>query len=482
LGPDPRAESSTLQDHAAFAKADVVLKLKDQYLTAHGELRQQYRAKIEAMEGEIENLLMESESHSEGVINWRVRFAEVFLRKKGFDIVLANPPYVRMELILGIKPQLKMLYAQIYDGNADLYCYYYARGLQLLRQHGVLVFISSDKWLRANYGAKLRNYIGSGCRISTILDFGDLPVFQSAIAYPMILAAFKGEPAGPLQFVEIKELSYPYPDLRAMIQERGCLLPPTAVAGSAWKLEAPRTSPQTSVRPGIPLGEFAKDRMFYGVKTGLNKAFVIDANVRSFLLKNDPQSKNLIWPMVAGRGIQRWHANHDGKYLLYMEHDVDVQRLPTVLSHLETYRTELEGRATKQAWYELQQPQSRYAKAFHKPKILYQVFQVKPCFAFDNRGMMINNSVYAIASEDMYLLGVLNSHAFWGEIARHCSPIQGGYQLMLTYFEKCLIPDAASSERASIAKLTSSCVEKKGVNCTELETEINDRVSSLYGL
>ena len=139
------------------------------------------------------------------------------------------------------------------------------------------------------------------------------------------------------------------------------------------------------------------------------------------LTRANPKSKDVIWPLVTGKDIERWHAGPSGKYLLYMEHGLDVRQIPAVIEHLRPFRAQLEGRATKQAWYELQQPQSRYARQFKKPKILYQVFQVKPCFAYDPRGMMINNSIYAIALDDLYLLGILNSTPFWSEICRHCS-------------------------------------------------------------
>jgi len=122
--------------------------------------------------------------------DWTTEFNEVFV-KGGFDIVLANPPYVRQELISTLKPTLKTVYPAVYAGTADLYCYFYARALQLLKPGGMLAFISSNKWFRAAHGKNLRAHIANTCAVRSITDFGDLPVFETATAYPMIFIAEK---------------------------------------------------------------------------------------------------------------------------------------------------------------------------------------------------------------------------------------------------------------------------------------------------
>ena len=110
----------------------------------------------------------------------------------GFDIVLANPPYVRQELIKHLKPQLKEVFGKdIYSGTADLYTYFYARAVQMLAPKGVLGFISPNKFFHAAYGKKLRKFLGQETRVLSITDFGDSPIFEAA-AYPMIFMAQKG--------------------------------------------------------------------------------------------------------------------------------------------------------------------------------------------------------------------------------------------------------------------------------------------------
>ncbi|MBA3727179.1 MAG: Eco57I restriction-modification methylase domain-containing protein, partial [Armatimonadetes bacterium] len=91
---------------------------------------------------------------------------------RGFDVVLANPPYIRHELIKHLKPDLKRIFGNLFCGTADLYCYFYFRGIQLLAPGGMFVFISSNKWFRAAYGENLRKHIADTCHVSSITDFG----------------------------------------------------------------------------------------------------------------------------------------------------------------------------------------------------------------------------------------------------------------------------------------------------------------------
>jgi type I restriction-modification system DNA methylase subunit len=141
--------------------------LKEKYLTAHGEEKARYRKKIYEEQSRIASEL--HILHGEGVIDWQVQFAEVFVKNGGFDIVLTNPPYVRQELIKDIKPKLKLVFPKVYDATADLYVYFYARAVQLLREGGILVFIASNKFFRAGYGEKLRQRLANSSAIVSIM-------------------------------------------------------------------------------------------------------------------------------------------------------------------------------------------------------------------------------------------------------------------------------------------------------------------------
>ncbi|MFN6559859.1 MAG: Eco57I restriction-modification methylase domain-containing protein [Nostoc sp. ChiSLP01] len=145
--------------------------------------------------------------------DWAVEFAEVFA-DGGFDIQLANPPYVRQELIKHLKPTLQKIYPAVYTGTADLYCFFYARALQLLKPGGMLAFISSNKWFRAKYGEKLRKHIADTSQVHSITDFGDLPVFKSAAVLVMVFISQNGKNTTySTNFIQVTSLKPPYPNV-----------------------------------------------------------------------------------------------------------------------------------------------------------------------------------------------------------------------------------------------------------------------------
>jgi hypothetical protein len=151
--------------------ADVLAMVKNQFFLSHGEQKERYRTTITNHESQLRNEL--AAEYGEGVVDWRIHFAEAFANKRGgFDIVVANPPYVRQELIKDIKPTLKQVFSDDYCGTADLYCFFYLRALQLLRTGGMLACISSNKWFRAAYGEKLRKKLAQETTILELIDFG----------------------------------------------------------------------------------------------------------------------------------------------------------------------------------------------------------------------------------------------------------------------------------------------------------------------
>jgi type I restriction-modification system DNA methylase subunit len=230
LAPDPQEMPDLFRAKLQFS-ADVLAMVKNQFFLSHGEEKEEYRKTIVSQESYLRQEL--AAEHGEGVVDWRIQFAEAFANKRGgFDMVLANPPYVRQELIKDIKPKLKECFPDIYCGTADLYCYFYARGFQLLRRGGMLVFISPNKWFRANYGKALRAHIADTCQVQSITDFGELPVFDTAATFPMIFVARKERGASSPIFTQVKSLGPPYPDVLALVKSVGQVLPQEATRGS----------------------------------------------------------------------------------------------------------------------------------------------------------------------------------------------------------------------------------------------------------
>lgn len=464
--------------------------------------------------------------------DWRVEFAEVFVPQEpmmtiggamnfgqelaeqpqpgGFDIVLANPPYVRQELIRERKPTLQKVFPEVYTGTADLYCYFYARALQLLRPGGMLSFISSNKWFRAAYGANLRRHIAETCRVLSITDFGDLPVFQNATAYPMIFIAEKtplnplasggeaghrlslragGDSAkrrdgGGVLFTQVRSLEPPYPDVLALIRRDGSRLPADALNGANWTLTDSATADRLRKmeRAGVPLGEYVEGKIYRGVLTGFNTAFVINGAKRAELIAQDPKSAEIIKPLVVGKDIRRWVVAKKDKWIIVTKIGVDIRRYPAILEHLKRWQTELETRWDRgEHWWELRA--CAYYTQFAKPKIVFPDIAKETRFAFDRTGAYLGNTAYIMPVNDLYLLGVLNSEAVVEFYIELSAQVRGGYlRFIRQYVEQIPIPAASAADRAAIAALVQKCLEARGVGCEAWEREINERVAALYGL
>ena len=289
--PEPPLQPDLFRT-AAHTIADEIARLKGQHLRAVGELKRTLSDQIAQKQADLEQSSRGSEAAPHGSVDWRIQFAEVFDRRGGFDIVVANPPYVRHELIRPLKPRLQAVYGELYSSQADLLIYFYLRGLQLLSTSGMLIFISSNKWLRAKYGEKLRTYFATRTSVSEIIDFGDLPVFSSANAYPMIIVASNGPHDSETRFTRVETLASPYPDVSTLVSQIGVPLSASALSGGTWTLvdEASFVILKKLSDRGVPLLEYVNGEIYFGIKTGLSAAFVISGSKRLELMSRDPKS------------------------------------------------------------------------------------------------------------------------------------------------------------------------------------------------
>ncbi|NEU74948.1 N-6 DNA methylase [Hassallia byssoidea VB512170] len=428
--------------------------------------------------------------------DWAVEFAEVFA-DGGFDIQVANPPYVRQELIKDLKPTLQKVYPAVYTGTSDLYCFFYARALQLLKPGGMLAFISSNKWFRAKYGEKLRKHIADTCHVHSITDFGELPVFKSAATFPMVFIGQNGKANKSTIFTQVKSLESPYPDVLAIIREKGETLPNNALNGSNWTLTDTSSANRLKKMEaaGIPLGEYVNGQIYYGVKTGFNKAFVIDGAKRAKLIAQDPKSTEIIKPLAVGDDVRQWRINNQDKWLIFTRRGIDINAYPAIKAHLAQWQKELTPKMNSQQsigrkpgsykWYEIQDNVA-YFDEFNKPKIIYPDIAKESRFTLDNNGFYLLNSIYFICSDDLYLLGILNSAAVWEWLKTVCwttsDEKKGRIQIFRQYITQLSIPNASTTEREAISKLVQKCLDAKGVNCEAWEKEINEQVAALYNL
>lgn len=418
---------------------------------------------------------------------YRLHFNDVFARKGGFDVVVANPPYVRMELFKDDKPELQATYSNVYAGRADLLVYFFARAFQLLKNAGQLSFITSNKYLRAGYGKGLRKFLSADLSINTIIDFGDLPIFE-ATAYPCVLIAKKEKPVNQsIYAISIADIDL-LNALGETVKDLGSIISQSNLSEDIWQISDADTQRVLNKMRHSATTLASTVNMFMGLKTGRNEAFVISSDTRQELINQHTSSSALIKPWLRGRQIKAWVIEDYGEYVIFAFHGLDIKEYPAISSHLEGYKESLEQRATagSHEWYELQQPQMGVFEHFSQPKIVYPDISAKPAFAYDNSGFYPDMTAFVIPQADDFLLGILNSSSSEFFLRQMSSTIRGGYiRLKTIYVGQIPIPDAPDDLRQQIASLAQQCLDAAKDNPDKLpalEAELNQLVYQAYGL
>jgi type I restriction-modification system DNA methylase subunit len=356
--------------------------------------------------------------------NWQVEFPEVFFKKDGspkknpgFDVVIGNPPYVRQESLGEFKDFLKEHFKS-YHGVADIYVYFFEHGIDILKQDGLFGFISSNKFVRSNYGGPLREFIVENAPVTEIVDFGELPIFHDASPFPAIFILQKTDsPPGKISFTPVRDRKFE--TVFNEVDKHRQTLSRDAVSGDSWTLASDEEIAvlKKMESKGTPLGEYLKEqgaKIEYGIKTGFNKAFIIDRETRNAFIKEDPKSEEIIKPLIIGDDVRRYHVNYQNRYLIWTYKGIDIKKYPGILKHLKQYKKELEKRWDKgDHWYELRA--CDYYDDFLKPKIVYPDIAMRARFASDKSGMFLTNTAYMLPVSDIHLLPILNSRLgfFW---------------------------------------------------------------------
>jgi hypothetical protein len=404
--------------------------------------------------------LVEDAAYSSRPFDWRAAFPEVFERG-GFDVVIGNPPYVRMELIKPIKPWLAENYVVAAD-RTDLYAYFYERGVKLLRVGGRLGFISSSTFFRTGSGENLRVFLTDGVQVETVVDFGDLQVFEGVTTYPAILTLKKGGDgkAGGLEF--LKQAGEIPADLNAAFAARAARMPRDRLGTSSWQFE---DAPLGMLRDKITkerrtLGEVYGPPL-YGIKTGLNDAFIIGTPTRDRLVAADPKSADLLRPFLRGENVKRWRVEPEGLWLINTpKGKVDIDAFPAIRDWLLPFKPQLEKRAAQQEWWELQQAQLAYQPKLGEVKIVWGHFAHERSFCIDSAGFFLNNKCFFVPIAAEELCALLNSTLAWACLAAVARIKRGGYfEAEAQYVEQLPIPEMNAAARARLAALGEACTD-----------------------
>jgi hypothetical protein len=509
-------------------------RLKGQFMTAHGPEKRALQEKIAEAKEKIAKWA--GTAGDTDAFDWTVEFAEIFIgpgegaatltggmtgvvnatagqmqlaaqegRDPGFDIIVANPPYVDHRLVSGEHKRIfKSIYPEVYRGNADLYVYFYARALQLLRKGGVASFISSNKWLKAGYGKKLRKYFKKQVCVESLIDFGDLPLFK-ATTYPMITVFRKAKMPTDQVFraLEIRDLKL-VEQLVNCIAKTSWRQPQSTLNSSGWILLQPdeRELLNKMIQNHDILENHPNVNIYSGIKTGFNKGLVIDQSTYRQIISQDPKSSELIEPWLRGRDIDPWSFEWGGEYLIAIRNSGDngVNHpwshgeteaatifhaiYPAIFDYLERYKERLRARYDQgKFWWELRA--CSYYLEFQKPKMLWAKYGVKPRFSYDRSGHLCGNTVFILPTENLSLLGFLNSKVTQWFAQNKFNTVQSGYiEWIPASVAKLPIPTPTEAQRDAIETLVRQLldVEGEGPQAREWERALNAHVYEVYDL
>ncbi len=423
--------------------------------------------------------------------HWELEFPDIFFEidgtpkgsRAGFDAVVGNPPYVRQEKLSADKPFYQDHY-EVYHGSADLFVYFFGQGLRLLRAGGRMVYISSNSWLRANYATPLRRSLRLHTSVEQILDLGNTRVFADAPDLsPAIQLVRKLPPSNGNQAkVAIFARGDTISEFRESLDD-GRLVEVSIhdQPDEGWQLrnDTSRRLLARLIASGKPLGEVVEKKMYYGIKTGLNDAFIIDSATRKRLIQADPACAPLIKSLVKGEDLRPWYQEDENRWLICLPSGWTLKNFselnsrdeepawkkmqasyPALTAYLEPFAVAGRNRQDNgQFWWELRA--CDYYDQFDKPKIFYPDITEYPRFSWGDAGSYINNTGYFIPTESYVLLGLLNSRVNWFVLTHISQPLAERkgtliYRLFSQYLERLPIPKLTYEQDAQFDK----CVQQ----------------------
>lgn len=429
--------------------------------------------------------------------HWELEFPEAFLcpagllpeAERGFDAVFGNPPYVRQEQLGDQKPYFEARYPAVYHGMADLFVYFFGRGLELLKPGRRLSYISSNSWLQTNFAEPLRRHVRTGFTVETLLDLGDNRVFTEAPGvWPAIFVIRRNEPAPAQRFSTVVFAKGETPRLdAATLAQKSLAVSQADQPDAGWQLtdDATRRLVAKLMDAGRPLGEVVGGRMYRGVLTGLNDAFIIDQATRDRLVAESAGAAEILKPLVRGEDLRPWYQEEEGRWLVRVPAgwtrsaaaggrgwpcacpgeasadmsagqaqgqplpeaaawDIFRDQYPSVAGWLEPFAERARKRQDKgDYWWELRP--CVYYDAFEAPKIIWPDISKIPRFSWDETGLYGNNTSYIAPSDCAGTVGFLNSRAGWLLIGATClhNKFRGGlweYRLFSQFMANVPVP------------------------------------------
>ena len=435
----------------------------------------------------------------EGFFQWPIEFADV-KSVGGFDCIVGNPPYIQLQTMHEKADMLQDLGFETFARTGDIYCLFYERGVQLLREKGILAFITSNKWMRAGYGEALRMFFAENTNPLLLVDFAGQKIFKSATVDVSLLILEKAKNRYATKSCVITDASC-LNNLSVFIEQHNTVN--KFSVHQSWSILS-SIEQEIKVKigeTGMPLKDW-DIHINYGIKTGFNDAFIISRQKKDELISADPRSAEIIRPILRGRDIKRYGYQFADLYLIctFPSRNYDIENFPAVKKHLLTFgyeRLEQSGKTyningekiisrkkTNYKWFETQDSIS-YWDDFYKQKIVWGNLSLSAQYSLAEEGLFINAPSPIIAPGDGYLLAILNSRlADWYIRSLGVSRNGGYFEYKPMFVEKLPVPNVDKKIQNEIGEKAFFIQKLKSMEQTtiSLEKELDYVVFSLYGI
>ncbi len=469
--------------------------------------------RIRALRKKLDDAL--SGREYQNAFEWRFEFPEVlddegdFL---GFDCIIGNPPYIRQEQIKDLKPLLEKQYQDFYNSTADIYTYFFALSYHLLKDKGFSAFITSNKYARAKYGTKLREWLLKKTTLFSYMELNALKVFESAAVDTSIMNFIKQTPLKESVFKYYEPTLNDKDDLKStpyLLMRQNALSTESFIFANATLLDL--RDKIESV--GTPLKDW-DIQINYGIKTGANEAFIIPTEKRDEILnacktqEERERTERLIKPILRGKDIKRysyewahlWVINTHNGYTSNLKSKIppiDIEKYPAIKTHLDAHYDTIATRSDQgDTPYHLRN--CAYLEDFEKEKIVYSEIVQEPRFYLDN-GECELGFFYAEATSFIltgehlhYLLGMLHSKLITFAFKTFYAGGglgESGYRYKKAFIERLPIPQITEKKQeladkiiALVDKILKSKAKDPKANTQRSEKEIDALVYQLYHL
>ncbi|KMT67414.1 type IIG restriction enzyme/methyltransferase [Helicobacter pylori] len=469
--------------------------------------------RIRALRKKLDDALSGGEYHN--AFEWRFEFPEVLNDEGdflGFDCIIGNPPYIRQEHIKDLKPLLEKQYQDFYNSTADIYTYFFALSYHLLKEKGFNAFITSNKYARAKYGAKLRELLLKKTTLVSYMELNALKVFESAAVDTSIVSFIKQTPSKESGFKYYEPTPNDGNDLKSahsLLMRQNTLSTESFIFANTQLLDL--RDKMESV--GTPLKDW-DIQINYGIKTGANEAFIVPTEKRDEILnacktqEERERTEALIKPVLRGKDIKRysyewadlWVINTHNGYTSNLKSKIppiDIEKTPATKAHLDAHYDAIATRCDQgDTPYHLRN--CAYLEDFEKEKIVYGEIVQEPRFYLDN-GECELGYFYAEATSFIltgehlrYLLGMLHSKLITFAFKTFYAGGglgESGYRYKKAFIERLPIPKITPQNQELARKITDGAEQilktkekDPKANTLDLEKEIDALVYRLYHL